>query len=70
MKTKTLFLAFMFALPMLMLADETKVQIHPASGEGAQDVAIGYNGNQALYINRDKFSANEAAAGHIVRVNA
>lgn len=67
MKTKTLILSFLLALPMWVLADDTNTKIFPYEGD-TKDTPLGYNGADALYINRDRFTGNSAVAGNIVRV--
>lgn len=68
MKTKTIILSILLAMPMWVLADDTKTKIFPYSGD-TEDTALGYYGANALYINHDRFTENSAVAGNIVRVN-
>ena len=67
MKTKTLFLAFMFALPMLMLADETCTKIYDEGNESSwTDKALSYTQDQGLFLGRAKFSS--AVAGNRLKI--
>ena len=65
MKTKSLILAILFAMPMCALADDI---IHPASGSGTENKELtGYGAHtNALYINGDKF--NSAVAGNKITI--
>lgn len=67
MKIKTFILSILLALPMWVLADDTNTKIFPYEGD-TKDTPLGYNGADALYINRDRFTGNSAVAGNIVRV--
>jgi hypothetical protein len=63
---KLSFIVCLLALPMCIWADDTKTCIHPASGSGTQNVALGYTDNAHLFISKDKFA--DAVPGNVVRL--
>ena len=63
---KLFFFICLLALPMCIWADDTKTCIHPVSGSGAEDVALGYTDEAHLFISRSKFA--DAVPGNVVRL--